>query len=188
MLERQLTQAGMAVGQDDSRFSTQKRREAISDFQKGVTDVYLGGIGVALGFSLNRASVCVHVQLDYTPDKMTQAEARAQGVGQNAPNGYLVRTCVAAFEGLAAHDNMDVIVATILDRKVDALKLLPGGRELLSPDSVIKVGASFSTAMVARSWQRAQERLAREGITPPVREPKPKAARKGKKIGDGKAE
>ncbi|MGF7213102.1 hypothetical protein GGE65_007738 [Skermanella aerolata] len=188
MLEKQLTLAGMAVVRNDSRLSTVKRRAAIESFQAGIPDVYLGGLGVAEGFSLNRASVCVHVQLDYTPDKMAQAEARAQGVGQNAPNGYLVRTCIAAFEGLPTHDNMDVIITAILDRKVDALKLLPGGRESLSSDKVVKAGAGFSAVMVARSWQRAQERLTREGITPPVREPKAKPAKPSKKKSKKKGE
>jgi SNF2 family DNA or RNA helicase len=188
MLEKQLTQKGMAVARNDSRLPPPKRREAIESFQAGIPDVYLGGVGIAEGFSLNRASVCVHVQLDYTPGKMGQAEARAQGVGQDAPNGYLVLTCMVAFDGLPDHDNMDVIVAAILDRKVDALKLLPGGHESLNADNVVKAGASFSSVMAARSWQRAQERLAREGITPRIREDPPKTAKKGKKKGNGKVE
>jgi hypothetical protein len=74
-----------------------KRIEAEKLFQSGDANVYIGRLGTAVGINLNRADACIHIEQDYVPGVMLQAEARAQSGGQKAPNGYLIRPRVNAF-------------------------------------------------------------------------------------------
>jgi hypothetical protein len=58
------------------------RIEAERQFQNRTADVYLGGLQTAEGISLDRADACVHLEQDWVPGVMLQAEARAGGPGR----------------------------------------------------------------------------------------------------------
>jgi hypothetical protein len=138
-----------------------RRVEAEKLFQSKEADVYIGGLGTAVGISLNRADACIHIEQDYVPGVMTQAEARAQGVGQKAENGYLIRTCFNAF-GLPVLDDMDAIIAGILAKKLSGLNELHNENESLDT-TIVTAAGDFNTTMAVRSWAKAQERLKAQG-------------------------
>jgi len=160
--------------------SQQQRIEAERQFQNRTADVYLGGLQTAEGISLDRADACVHIEQDWVPGVMLQAEARAEGAGQVAPNGYLIRTCMNAF-GLEPLDDMDRIIAGILAKKIAGLNDLYNEDESLEATVTIE-GGNLHSVLSARSWARAQERMRREGIIPPEpskTDPKPRRKQKG---------
>jgi hypothetical protein len=96
---------------------------------------------------------------------MLQAEARAEGAGQVALNGYLIRTCMNAF-GLEPLDDMDRIIAGILAKMISGLNDLYDEDESLEATVTIE-GGNLHSVLSARSWAKAQERMMREGVTPP---------------------
>jgi hypothetical protein len=185
-LAEQLTAKGLMVVRAYGAVSQQQRVEAERLFQNRTADVYLGGLQTAEGISLDRADACVHIEQDWVPGVMLQAEARAEGAGQVAPNGYLIRTCMNAF-GLAPLDDMDRIIAGILARKIRGLNDLYDEDESLEATVTLE-GGNLQSVLSARAWARAQERMRREGITPPEPlspEPKARKTRRKQKDLDG---
>jgi hypothetical protein len=179
-LAEQLTAKGLVVVRAYGAISQQQRIEAERQFQNRTADVYLGGLQTAEGISLDRADACVHLEQDWVPGVMLQAEARAEGAGQVAPNGYLIRTCMNAF-GLEPLDDMDRIIAGILAKKIAGLNDLYNEDESLEATVTIE-GGNLHSVLSARSWARAQERMRREGIIPPEpskTDPKPRRKQKG---------
>jgi hypothetical protein len=164
MLFQQLTDKGLNCVKAYGDVTPRQRVEAESRFQSGRADVYIGGLQTAEGISLDRADACVHIEQDWVPGTMLQAEARAEGAGQVAPNGYLIRTCFNSF-GLEPFDDMDAIIAGILAKKLSGLNELYEEDETLEA-AVIIDAENLQQALAARSWAKAQARMEREGITP----------------------
>lgn len=178
MLHQQLTDLGLAVVKLVGGMSAPAIEKAIGDFQTGNADVFLGSVLVAQGFSLDRTMDTVLTELDYVPGRIGQAESRMMSLtekDEKTPRGYSVTHCFNAF-GLPAHRDMDYIIGNILARKVEGLN------ELYDTDTSFEATVTATagknpesdvlTYLTARAWERAQERVDREGITPPVRKAK----------------
>jgi hypothetical protein len=170
-LADQVTAKGLTVVKAYGSYTS--KEEAERQFQEREVDVYIGGLTTAEGTTLDRADSCLFIEQDWVPGNLLQAEARARGRDQKAPNGYMVKTCMNSF-GLA--DDMDLIMAGVLSKK------MPGLNELYDED--ISLLATIHTsaddvrdALAARSAERARERMRREGISPGVK-------KKGKPKGD----
>jgi hypothetical protein len=159
VLAEQVTAKGLSVVKAYGSYTG--KEEAERQFQEGDVDVYIGALTTAEGTTLDRADSCLFIEQDWVPGNILQAEARARGKGQKAPNGYMVRTCMNSF-GLA--DDMDLIMAGVLAKK------MPGLNELYDEDislsaTIITSADDVRDALAARSAERARERMRREGIT-----------------------
>ena len=176
-LAEQLTAKGLRVVRAYGDVTPTKRVEAEHLFQDGTADVYIGGLLTAEGISLNRADACVHIEQDWVPGNVLQAEARAQGVGQVAPRGYLIRTCTNDYD--LGDDDMDRIVAGVLARKIDGLNELYGEDESLAATITLSAG-DVREVLANRSAERARARMEREGISPGAKPGTPKKKRKSK--------
>jgi len=160
-LAEQLRKRGLTVVK---AYGGADRVEAERLFQAGEADVYIGGLQTAEGISLNRADACIHIEQDYVPGNMLQAEARAQGVGQKAPRGYLIRTCMNSF-GLPEDSDMDVVMAGILSKKIEGLNELYGENESLD-STVASSEDGFWSALAELALDRARKQMDQAGIQP----------------------
>lgn len=92
-----------------------KRDQAITEFQTGIPQVFIGSITAAgLGITLTAASHVVFAELDWVPGTMCQAEDRLHRIGQT--NAVLV-------QHLVLDGSLDAIVAKRLVAKLDLIDL-----------------------------------------------------------------
>lgn len=73
--------------------SQNERHNAVRNFQKGLSRVFLGTMGSAgVGLTLTRASTAIFAELDWTPATLSQAEDRLHRIGTK--KNVLVQHCV----------------------------------------------------------------------------------------------
>jgi len=100
----------------DGAISDARRERVIDDFQAGKIAVLVCQIVAAgVGITLTRASDAVFVETDWTPDLITQAEARLHRIGQE--NHVRCTTLIAP-------DTLDEAIHAVLLEKIEVLGLL----------------------------------------------------------------
>jgi hypothetical protein len=165
-LEQQLADLKIPTSKLVGGMTTAQAEKAIRDFQTGEASVFLGSIKVAQGFSLDRTQVSYLLEMSYVPGEMGQAEARMMN---QEKQGYAIRYCENAFD-LSPHQDMDYIIRNILTRKIADLNELYDKDDSIRT-TVTKIASQDTKSAVqqyllARSEERAHERMEREGITP----------------------
>lgn len=82
-LEAGLLAKGISVVKVDGRTKMEDRQKAVEDFQAGKYQVFLGGLKpCGVGLTLTKACCVAFCELDWLPGAMTQAEDRANRIGQ----------------------------------------------------------------------------------------------------------
>jgi hypothetical protein len=105
----------------DGQTSDARRDRIIDDFQASKVHVLVCQLVAAgVGITLTRSSDALFVETDWTPDLITQAEARLHRIGQESH----VR-CTT----LIAPGTLDEVIHTVLLRKIEVLGLLMPERD-----------------------------------------------------------
>ena len=105
----------------DGSTSDTKRDQVIDDFQAGKVGVLVCQLVAAgVGITLTRAADALFVETDWTPDLITQAEARLHRIGQESH----VR-CTT----LIAPGTLDEVIHAVLLKKIEVLGLLMPERD-----------------------------------------------------------
>ena len=105
----------------DGQTSDARRDRIIDDFQAGKVHVLVCQLVAAgVGITLTRSSDALFVETDWTPDLITQAEARLHRIGQESH----VR-CTT----LIAPGTLDEVIHAVLLRKIEVLGLLMPERD-----------------------------------------------------------
>ena len=90
-LEAQLEAAGISVGRVDGATKPAERTTIVNRFQRGETQVFLGGLQAAgEAITLTRAETVIFVELAWVPGDLLQAEDRGHRAGQRAPKYHIV--------------------------------------------------------------------------------------------------
>lgn len=102
--------------------SQSERTKAVSEFQAGNIQVFIGNIVAAgVGITLTRASTCIIAELDWTPANLAQSVDRLHRISQTRP--------VIIYFMLATNSLDDHIINVITTKMQDIDKVLGNGQQ-----------------------------------------------------------